>query len=58
LFGATALDSNEPGAILAGKWSSGRPSSEATELMGDLCRLQASEPAVRLPALPMRASLT
>jgi len=26
--------------------------------MGDLCRLQASEPAVRLPALPMRASLT
>jgi len=43
---------------MVGKLSSGRPSSEATELMGDLCRLQASEPAVRLPALPMRASLT
>jgi len=38
---------------MLGKSSSGRTSSEVTE-RGDLRRLQASEPAGRLPALPMR----
>jgi len=37
---------------MGGKPSSGRTSPEAAE-RGDLRRLQASEPAGRLPALPM-----